>query len=115
MFENVVRDGININTSDNLGNFLIHVAARIGDDSILNHLLRNNASVNAKNQDGHTDVFDTLQEHDLIDSVDRNNKTYHALKTNFSYYKVPIKKLFLNFYFLYMSVRMANFISPWLF
>ena len=126
MFENVVRDGININTSDNLGNFLIHVAARIGDDSILNHLLRNNASVNAKNQDGqtalhlaaqngHTDVFDTLQEHDLIDSVDRNNKTYHALKTNFSYYKVPIKKLFLNFYFLYMSVRMVNFISPWLF
>ena len=86
MLENLVKDGININTSDELGNFPIHVAARIGDDIILNHLLKNNASVNAKNQNhqtalhlaaqnGHKDVFDTLQEHGVIDSVDRNNKT----------------------------------------
>ena len=86
MFESLVKDGININTSDELGNFPIHVAARIGDDKILNHLLRKNASVNAKSQshqtalhiaaqNGHKDIFDTLQEHGPIDSVDRNNKT----------------------------------------
>ena len=102
MFENLVRDGISINTSDNLGNFLINIAARIGDDSILNHLLRNNASVNAKNQDGqtalhlaaqngHKDVFDTLQEHGLIDSVDRNNKTAEDYaKENGHYVKIYV-------------------------
>ena len=105
MLENLVRDGININTSDNLGNFPIHAAAQIGDDRVLSYLLRKNASVNAKNQDhqtalhlaaqnGHKDVFDTLQEHRVMDSVDRNNKTAEDYAKENGHYK----ELYINYH-----------------
>ena len=42
MFRNLIRDGVDINIRDSSGNFSIHTAVQIGDDSILSHLLRNN-------------------------------------------------------------------------
>lgn len=84
--EKLVRDGVDINTRDNLGNFPIHIAALTGNKSILNLLLRNNASVNALNhtrqtvlhlaaKNGHKDIFDTLQQHGINDSADSSGKT----------------------------------------
>ena len=86
MFGNMIRDGVDINIRDSSGNFPIHIAAQIGDDSILSHLLRNNASINATShahqtalylaaKNGHKDTFDTFQQHGLKDSADRFGKT----------------------------------------
>ena len=86
MFRNLIRDGVDINIRDSSGNFPIHTAAQIGDDSILSHLLWNNTSVNATNhahqtalhlvaKNRHKDAFDTLQQHGLKDSADRFGKT----------------------------------------
>ena len=64
----LVRDGVDINTRDNSGNFPIHIAALTGNKLILNLLLQNNASVNALNhtrqtvlhlaaKNGHKDIL----------------------------------------------------------
>ena len=57
MFGNMIRDGVDINIRDSSGNFPIHIAAQIGDDSILSHLLRNNASVNATSHAHQTALY----------------------------------------------------------
>ena len=82
----LVRDGVDINTRDNSGNFPIHIAALTGNKLILNLLLQNNASVNALNhtrqtvlhlaaKNGHKDISDTLQQHGTNDSADSFGKT----------------------------------------
>ena len=111
MFKNLIRDGVDINIRDTSGNFPIHAAAQIGDDSILNHLLRNNASINATNQahqtalhlaakNGHKDAFDTLQQFGLKDSPDRFGKTAEDYaKENGKY-----DKLYINYYDKHFSM-----------
>ena len=111
MFENLVRDGININTKDSSGNFPIHVAAEIGDESVLNYLLKSNALINATNYDrqtalhvaaqkGHKDVFDTLKQHGLNDSADVFNKTAEDYARENGNYN----KLYDNYYDKYFSM-----------
>ena len=111
MFGNLIRDGVDVNIRESSGNFPIHAAAQIGDGSILSHLLRNNASINATNhanqtalhlaaKNGHKDAFDTLQQHGLQDSADRFGKTAEDYARENGNYD----KLYVNYYDKYFSI-----------
>ena len=108
MLEKLVKDGINTNTRDSLGNFPIHIATQIGDGIIFNLLLKSNASINATNfarqtdlhlvaQKGHKDVFDALKEHNLDDCVDRSGKTAECYARENGHYE----KLYVEYLSLY--------------
>ena len=47
-----IEKGAKLNARDFYGNSPLHVACRVGDLSVVTHLLKNNANVNARNYIG---------------------------------------------------------------
>ena len=86
VFEILMKHRFNVNSRDNLGNFPIHEAARVGHSFIMKTLIKNNAKINATNhanqsplhlaaKNGHKKVFDILKSFDANDFRDNVGKT----------------------------------------
>ena len=82
----LITDGFNINSRDDSGNLPVHVAARVGDNLIMEQLIKSDAAVNATNyanqaplhlaaKNGHKEVFDVLKRFDVDDFTDVFSKT----------------------------------------
>ena len=104
----LIADGFNINSKDDSGNLPAHVAARIGDNLIMEQLVRHNALINATNnvnqaplhlaaKNGHKEVFDILKRFDVDDSKDDFGKTAEDYAREHGHYD----KLYVEYLSLY--------------
>ena len=104
----LIADGFNINSKDDSGNLPAHVAAGIGDNLIMEQLVRHNALINATNnvnqaplhlaaKNGHKEVFDILKRFDVDDSKDDFGKTAEDYAREHGHYD----KLYVEYLSLY--------------
>ena len=104
----LIADGFNINSRDDLGNLPVHVAARVGDNLIMEQLIRSNAAINATNhanqaplhlaaKNGHKEVFQILKRFDVDDFRDDFGKTAEGYALEHGHYD----KLYVEYLFLY--------------
>ena len=82
----LIADGFDINLRDDSGNLSVHVAARVGDNLIMEQLIKCNATINATNDAnqtplhlaakyGNEEVFAILKRYDVDDFRDNSGKT----------------------------------------
>ena len=93
----LIADGFNINSRDNAGNLPVHVAARVGDNLIMEQLIKSNAAINATNhanqtplhlaaKNGHKEVFDILKRFNVDDFRDNFGKTAEDYALEYGHY-----------------------------
>ena len=104
----LIADGFDINSRDTSGNLPVHVSARVGDNLIMEQLIKSNAAINATNhanqaplhlaaKDGHKEVFDVLKRFDVDDFKDDFGKTAEDYALEHGHYD----KLFVEHLSLY--------------
>ena len=104
----LIADGFNVNLKDDSGNLPAHLAAQIGDNLIMEQLVKRNALINATNhvnqaplhlaaKNGHKEVFDILKRFDVDDFKDDFGKTAEDYAREHGHYD----KLYVEYLFLY--------------
>ena len=92
----LIADGFN-NMRDDSGNLPVHVAARVGDNLIMEQLIKSNAAINATNhanqaplhlaaKNGHKEVFDILKRFNVDDFRDNFGKTAEDYALEYGHY-----------------------------
>ena len=96
----LIADGFDINSRDDSGNLPVHVAAQVGDNLIMEQLIKCNAAINAANyanqtplhlaaKNGHEEVFATLKRFSVDDFRDDFGKTAEDYAREHGHYGKP--------------------------
>ena len=105
----LIADGFDINSKDDSGNLPVHVAAQVGDNLIMEQLIKCNAAINAANhanqtplhlaaKNGHEEVFTILRRFSVDDFRDDFGKTAEDYAREHGHYGKPCVE-----YFFYYS------------
>ena len=96
----LIADGFVINLRDDSGNLPVHVAAQVGNNLIMEQLIKCNATINATNHPsqtplhvaakyGHEEVFAILKHYDADDFRDDFGKTAEDYAREHGHYNKP--------------------------
>ena len=96
----LIADGFHINSRDDSGNLPVHVAAQVGDNLIMEQLIKCNAAINATNHAnqtplhlaakiGHEEIFAILKRFNVDDFRDDFGKTAEDYAREHGHYGKP--------------------------
>ena len=104
----LIADGFDINSRDDLGNLPVHVAAQVGDNLIMEQLIKCNAVIDVVNyanqaplhlaaKNGHEEVFAILRRFNVDDFRDDFGKTAEDYAREHGHYDKPCAAYFIHY------------------